>query len=354
MLIELSDLEEITGPVRRGGCAPHKITERLAEGKLLDHNKETVAIVRQSEGGEGFHGGLMGFLAGAYSSHQRVKIGPHDIWQVIVSEFADFVLSMPDQFRPLFTKSPEKIEITVATDDPTEINLAAVEYQLRQLVPVDIDIFLPEFTTSTPESRYAGLATFCGAMSAYYDYMTFCCGIPAIEVAGTAQDWEVLEKHCSVISALMARVQLPHGVEWLERVQEIVKTFHRAVLGDVDVAHWRDIFTSQNVGSGGDLNISGWITSLYRHGKPGRLETFAYSWGIVPYRNLSTGRSFFGLYGAFARDRDEKGFVFQRYGEIIAEKVALVPYTPGILNLKVERVEVKAQSRTLNAKWTTS
>lgn len=265
---------------------------------------------------------LFGLLSASYSHHLKVTITPTDVWFLLLTEIAGLVTANAETCRPLFTRSPGKIEIMVPTGDVSMIDLNEVMAQLRGLVPVDIDTFLPVFSTDTPASQYACVAAFCETVKSYYSYMTFCCGIPAVEVAGTKADWERLDARLSHLTGLFASTGLDIN-GWMARVRPIIARFIDALDGRVDVDFWRNIFTQKNIGSGGELLINGWITTLVREipDMP-KITNFPKLYAVVPYKNAETGRNFFGVHGGFCANRNADGFHSLGYAEIIMEKVA--------------------------------
>lgn len=295
--------------------------------------------------------GYLQILSSAYSLHRKVTLNPHDIWYLVVSEIAAMVAENQDACRPLFTKSVEKITISVPTDDVTTIDLGLIEDELRRLVPMDMDQFLPEFSTITPQARYAMLAAFCESASHYYSYSTFMCGIPEIKIEGTTDDWALLKARAIEVSNTFSGVGLHALVgSWLDRVCGATDNILAALdTGRPDTL--QNIFTQSRVGSGSQLKIDGWFADFYRKTMRGvQLEGFPNTWAKVPYENLETGRKFVGIHGCLLSRRDEDGFVSGDYGEIIVEKVEREVQTSG--SFGVQKVEVKAASRTLNATYT--
>jgi hypothetical protein len=268
--------------------------------------------------------GFVGVLSRAYSLHEKLEIAPHDIWYLILSEIALIIKGNEQVCRPLFTRDPEnKIDISVPVDDVTQINLRAIIAHLRVLVPVDIDIFIPKLSNITPEAQTSLYAALADGVSGYYSYSTFCCGLPEIRLTGTQEDWITLYNSARSINGLFTSVNFREAAEYMDKVSQ---TLHSIVASfdKQDLDFWKNIFTQENIGSGGELEINGWITSLYWDlTSPRKLENFMVNNTVVPYKNLETGRKFKGVFGAFETFRTEDDFLRTGYSQIVFEELSL-------------------------------
>jgi hypothetical protein len=305
------------GPLH--GAIINKVAPEVQWPRLTTAN---LLRVPSLEGVEDIQTGYMWVLSRAYSQHQKIAIAPHDVWYIVLAELAEIITKNVEACRPIFTKSPDKIVIDIPTDDFTAINLNLVEEKLRTLIPVDLDIFMPTFSTLTPDARYACLAAFCESASHYYEYMTFACGLPAIQINGTLEDWVLLQSHASKLAITFAATPLTGRIGmWMSRVCVAIDNIV-AALDTQSPERLQDIFTSTRIGSGAQLKIDGWFADIYSKGLRGcQLDAFPASLSAVPYQNRDTGRKFKGVHGCLMTRRDEAGFVHGSYGEIVTETV---------------------------------
>ena len=313
---EQRSLEEFYARLNRKICTE---TERYQILRKLSDTEDV----------EGIQSGFLYLLSDAYSNHRKIVLAPHDIWYIILTELTLIIEANVNKCRPLFTRSDEKVEILIQTDDVTTIHPYEILEKLKLLVPVDIDLFLPQFSTATNRYNLAAAATFAGGLKHYYNYMTFCCGIPEIKITGLREDWELLAHNmkdiCMMLDQLGVEVfEKRKIVDWYNDVVNVVAEIIMSLDGSPNFDFMKSIFTQKNVGSGGELNVSGWITRVFCAicSSP-KIENFAATWGMLPYKNLETGREFLGVHGAFNRKRDEDGFVYASYDEVLFEKVAL-------------------------------
>jgi len=77
---------------------------------------------------------------------------------------------------------------------------------LEGLIPVERDIFLPEFSTSDGEAKLAHKSCFLQTVSPYFSYKCG-CGIPRVKVLGTQQDYWKIVSCLERISENWAKVE---------------------------------------------------------------------------------------------------------------------------------------------------
>ncbi|MDA1281002.1 MAG: DUF4419 domain-containing protein, partial [Chloroflexi bacterium] len=135
-----------------------------------------------------YHRGTMAYFEHCWSNHYVAVLTPDMLWYDLLCELATVIKSDPERFRKFFSETEEKQHIIVPSESLTVLPLGLVIDALRNVVPTSIDEFLPEFTTTTRRARSARYAAFCDAMSVYYNYSMYMCGIPAVHVKGTHED----------------------------------------------------------------------------------------------------------------------------------------------------------------------
>lgn len=271
-----------------------------------------------TSGAETLELGYLGLVSDCYSRHEKLTLQPHDLWFIVLTELAREINANSDKYRSLFTASDKKTAIEVPGFE--HLNVLAVVEHLTKLVQCDITAFLPSLSTAGEDVVAAFAASFCDAVQSYYSYGTFCCGIPEIKATGTPLDWANLIMATIKLQAIFQPVGGPIG--YLETLSQLFTQIAADVAsGEPNAPFWKGIFTARNVGSGGELEISGWIKDLYLAKRPGpKLANFEVSLGVVPYTNLDTGREFTAIYGAFGAHRDADGFLFSSYDHFVFER----------------------------------
>lgn len=303
--------EESVGYHRRKIANAVQMNRPLHIGSMIDPDAEELRL------------GYLDLLSFAYSRHEIIRVAPHDLWFVFLGEIAKIVNKNSKVCRLLFTTAEdgEKVEILVPTTDPTTIDPMLIMAQLQKLVPTDSTLFVPNLSTMNLDSKIAMAAMFADAVQSYYNYSTFLCGIPAIEVTGTVEDWQTVTKNSLAIGELLQAVGLEKEAMYCVKVSALFALIGAQVMsGEISIPFWKDIFTSKNVGSGGDLRITGWITDLFFE-KPEdmKFENFLSSYAVLPYKNLETNRQFKAVYGAFEQHRTPGGVLYSGYAHHIYE-----------------------------------
>jgi hypothetical protein len=322
-----------------------EVNARVLEPKSLEYARENVvyAITKKAKekgykgpvdvkledasisGEKMFHTlGFVGMLSEAYSSHLPVVVAPHDFWFIANTELAAIVGKNPEQFRHIFSSQESgKETLLIPTGNVTRIDYMALADLLDHKIPNKKiqDLLIPGLTTIDASVFHALCATLADTCQHYYNYMTMMCGIPKIKVRGEESDYRLL----AAASRELAEI-LSFSTEAVGYYDRIAGLFDRMadtfVRGPEESAEfWRSIYTQENVGSGRQLDIDGWIRDFFSK-RPRRLENFNTSIAVVPYKNMETQNEYLSLVGAFTAFQDSEGFWRLNFQEAVFQKVA--------------------------------
>jgi hypothetical protein len=204
-----------------------------------------------------------------YDRHIGLRLSPDVLWYMIVSEVATHVKANAGQYASLFTQTPGAKQLIEVRDDSLRYDgpsdwghtIELFRDPLRAAVTDrTMGLFLPSFSTASVEAETALLVCFMDAASPYYEYRaSTMCGIPAIELEGTNEDWRTLLAGAEALVGEFPTLAAYFG-DLLPVVAEIVDT---ATGGQVDENFWRSLY-KQEGGSGGPY-INGWINALFAH-----------------------------------------------------------------------------------------
>jgi hypothetical protein len=277
--------------------------------KITDKGRATV---RDCIYGSYRHKNYLEYLRTCWANHYGVVISPDIVWHVILNELSGHIIDNSDRYRSLFTTSEDKVEIVVETGDPQLINLKLITQQLRSLVPTNIDLFVPEFTSSTEASSLAFMAAFAEAMTPYYNYSMYLCGIPKVKVLGTKQDWEKIILNLTELKGLL---KISNYVDRLiGTIGQIAHSYE-----SVDEEFLGDVFRLDRCGSGGQVEVRGWVTDLFmKTPRVAYVYNFPTCISKVPYKYLNTGQNFELCHGLFSSNESD-GFLVPEFGYIINE-----------------------------------
>jgi len=282
---------------------------------ITEKNQKTV---RDCIEGKFRHINYIDYLQMAWANHYGVVLSPDIFWFILLNESAGHIKDNSEHYRSLFTTAPEgKTNIVVPTADPQLINLDLIAEELRKLVPTDIDIFIPKFSTSTPSSSFAFKAAFADAMSPYYNYWMFACGIPKVKVQGTVEDWTKLSEGVEKLKSLLNKDENITG--YFDRIKKI----SNSIISELETPNtdfWKDMFRLDRCGSGSQVEVAGWAKDLFiKAPRPAYPSNFPTNVAKVAYTFIDTGQDFELKYGLFSSNIED-GFLVPDFGFIINEQ----------------------------------
>jgi hypothetical protein len=200
----------------------------------------------------------------AYQDHRPLCLSPDIIWLLISQGFANHVNANAEALRPRLVSHQGKIDLQIRRDDfvkgspenswPEVFSefSAAVREHLGEATHA---LLLPAFSTTGPVEKAAAEIVLLNAVQSYFSCVFHTrCGIPAITLEGTADDWEAVGERVEQLSRF--------GLHWwTESLEYILKHFIAAVCGHVDRPFWQAMY-KQDGGSGGPYT-TGWITAFF-------------------------------------------------------------------------------------------
>ncbi len=346
-------------PRSRGERWPQVTPDR----EVLVHS--TFSDADMGEGGIG-HFNYSEYLCQAFAEHRSIVITPDIIWHTVLAEIAAQVKDKPDAYATLFTTTPGKVQPIVLNsgDKPEYFPMKDLMRELEARVPTNTGTFLPDFSTTTPMSRFARWTNFAEVCSPYYSYMTMACGFPQIDVQGTVADYQRIVECALTLDAEFASVGDTVLTKYLgEKVAPTVTKIIEA-LESGDGTFFRDIVSTARCGSGGEVQVDGWwprqmYVKNYRATKPENLPSHV---ARITFKNIDTGREFSINAGLFYSDVEGE-FTVPRWGwvknELLsAEAIAALqaeivqPDPNAPMKMEIRKITVKAESRVLDAKFT--
>ncbi|AKF11778.1 DUF4419 domain-containing protein [Sandaracinus amylolyticus] len=223
------------------------------------------------------HVALHPFVAAAHAAfdeHRPLELSPDAVWLCIAQGFATHVQTHARELRAELVAREGRETIIVRRDDfvlgsprnPWPDVFAAMSAQVAARTGELHALVVSDFSTTDPVSRAASEITLLAAMQPFFGYQVHTrCGIPAITLTGTPDDWRAIERRAAALS----RFDLSW---WTDALAPVLAHFTRASQGDVDVAFWQSFYKLSD-GSGGP-RITGWVNVLlpYLVGRDGRPE----------------------------------------------------------------------------------
>lgn len=320
MRVHLADLPAHKHPVswRDHDRFILSLTDRKCVDWRTGTYSQSLFPVREDLFVDWLHKGYLEYLEQCWSAHLTPVVTPDILWHLLLQEVALLIGESPGRYRSLFTLAQGgKADICVPSDDPAHLPIDLIIAELRSCVPSKVDLFLPAFSTSTTRSSQAFMFTFADAVSPYYNYMTYACGLPAVEVRGTQEDYEELFERWAEVRSLL---ETDRGEEagWARQVQAQLGAL---VSRREDPEHWKQFFSMTKCGSGHEMEAYGWVTALYRVQPTGtrKVENFSSGLSRVSFTHIATQQRFQLLSGLLSSEL--RGEVLEPdFGYVVLEK----------------------------------
>jgi hypothetical protein len=238
----------------------------------------------------------------AFSQHRPLVLSPDCVWLVIAEGFSHHVHEHAEAFRGRLVRHQGKLALK---EDIYGENLEAFEHGIaglseqirRETDPAVHDTLICDFSTTTTESRIASQVALMDAYSDYFKYTLHCvCGIPAITLTGTTEDWQRMRERIEVLETFELQW-------WVARLRPILDEFIQTAKGNPSREFWQAIYKPRKVYA--SALITGWITDLFPYlgDPPHRRRNHVFKWqreGWLPPSSLSQGQP----HPAFGSDKE--------------------------------------------------
>ena len=223
--------------------------------------------------------GLFAAVFTAYSYHYKLRTSPDDWWFCVIKRVACAIdkNSQKESVRKMFVDHKGKKTIEVQVDN---LSIYTVDYSwlFDQMakgikenvkVPEFVDGMTADFSTTTPVQKIVSQITLMYSVKQYFDYcMLLGCGIPAVEMLGTEEDWRKLTSKLKVLRTLLEPIEnvLDLPSEWWDLVEKVFHKLLATYQGRPDKKWWSHIMDYEQAYSSGmpigKTNMRGWITEF--------------------------------------------------------------------------------------------
>ncbi|HWO26998.1 MAG TPA: DUF4419 domain-containing protein [Kofleriaceae bacterium] len=199
----------------------------------------------------------------AFAQHYPLVLSPDDVWLCLAQGFAMHVDANAEALRSRFVRHEGKLELQLRRDDfrrgSPDNDWQGCFAEWSDAIAAHIgkkrDLVVAAFSTTGPIERAASELVLMSAMKNYFHFtvMTL-CGIPAITLLGTVEDWRAIRRRAEVLAEFDLN-------EWVAALLPILDQFVAAAAGKADREFWQSIYKT-NGGSGGPY-VTGWINTLF-------------------------------------------------------------------------------------------
>merc|ERR1712018_530643 len=207
--------------------------------------------------------GLLSTVFDAYNDHYNLRTGPEDWWYTIIQTVALAIdkNSKKDEVRNFFVQHEGKKKLRVVVGPTICIDCVDYSWFFDQMslkiaeninVPEYVEHMKSDFSTSTPVHKIVAQIGLMNSVQEYFEYvMGTYCGIPAIEMKGTKQDWERLSKKVEDLRKTLEPIEFELGLaNWWYNVEYITHNLLETYGGNPNEDWWSRIINYQSYGSG--------------------------------------------------------------------------------------------------------
>ena len=219
--------------------------------------------------------GLFAAIITAYNNHWKLRTSLDDWWFCVIKRVACAIdkNAEKESVRKMFVDHEGKktIEVEVpytsiySADYSWFFDQIAKGIQENVKIPEFVDGVTADFSTTTAVQKIVSQITLMYSVQKYFDYKAmYFCGIPAVEMLGTEDDWSKLQSKLKVLRTLLEPIENDLGLssEWWDLVEKVFRELLSTYQGRPDKEWWSHIISYQNRFGSGEHGYRGWITDF--------------------------------------------------------------------------------------------
>ena len=224
--------------------------------------------------------GLFAAVLTAYNNHWTLRTSPDDWWFCVIKRVACAIdkNAKKESVRKMFVDHEGKKTIEVVMSDAS---IHTVDYswffdQIQEgvreniKVPEFVDGMTADFSTTTAVQKIVSQITMMTSVQEYFLFdISYECGIPAVEMLGTEDDWSKLKSKLKVLRTLLEPIEndLDLTSAWWDVVENVFSNLLATCKGSPVSEWWSGIMGFENryaCGSlvPGEYCYRGWITEF--------------------------------------------------------------------------------------------
>ena len=243
--------------------------------------------------------GLFAAVLTAYNNHWKLRTSPDDWWFCVIKRVACAIdkNAKKEPVRKMFVDPEGKKTIEVVVPD-TSIYTVDYSWFFDQIsngvrenikVPEFADGMTADFSTTTTVQNIVSQITMMTSVQEYFRFGVKCgCGIPAVEMLGTEDDWSKLKSKLKILRTLLEPIEsdLDLPSEWWDVIEKVFSNLLATYKGSAVSEWWSHIMSYENVyASGmffvpGEYRYKGWITE-FLEGKKHAMDIERMTSGLV-------------------------------------------------------------------------
>lgn len=225
----------------------------------------------------------------AFSYHQPIRLTPEIIWMQILQGVSLHVNFHPEKYRNKLVSHKGRMVLRIdilhfpRSADWERLIPKFADMTSDNLKPEWGNLLVPQFSETSHVERMAFSIGAMDTLKSFFEYEVFVlCGIPAIHLGGTAEDWQ------RIIDALDQLDQLDLNW-WTQHLRPHLQEFIIAKKGEINQDFWERFFSEPSEEGPWARSFTGWICDFFPY-----LKTEDYP-GQLLAELKETGEEIFGL-----------------------------------------------------------
>jgi hypothetical protein len=159
--------------------------------------------------------------------------------------------------------------------------------------------------------------------------MMILCGHSRVKLMGTPEDWEAIVSRLDRLELEFAGCPNSPLPKWISTTMLPTATKLREALDGKNEDWFREIFSEQRCGSGGQTVVDGWFSRLFMHQPKGMREVTNFPTHITkvpysircPHSIQPSGVEWNLCFGLFHSNRDDEGFMVPDFSWVQVQKL---------------------------------
>ena len=230
------------------------------------------------------HNNFINTALAAYNGHIPWRIRPDDLQMVLQMAFATCFNNMHNKRNCDTSDHKRNCDILVEHASKMKLSVANSRFDVNYFCdafntmmrdnikdPTFIDAVTTRYTTTTPLLSTVGNMILMNTLKEYFSFeMVLSCGIPAIMMEGTLEDWHKLKAFYEYFKNFFQETELKTWFTHFDIIMDMFMEMRHLKDTDEDDAEapdhikelWKRVISYVPEGSGGDTVLGGWIRLL--------------------------------------------------------------------------------------------
>merc|ERR1712226_118996 len=214
--------------------------------------------------------GLFSTIIQCYNNHWVLRTGPEDWWYTFIQKVAVAVdqNAKKESVRKFFVQHEGKKKLTVSVgpsiygvDYSWFFDQMSAQIKKNVNVPDFVETIQSNFSQTTKTQRIVSEITLMSSLQEYFEYgMCLACGIPAVEMKGSEEDWDLLGTKLHKLRSLLEPINSDLGLDqkWWDSAEGVCNKLADTYKNNPDKEWWSKVFSMVGFGSG-PRYVDGWF-----------------------------------------------------------------------------------------------